>query len=221
MVDPREAQKNLLSAWEELGLTFTLPPPLLTRADNSPASSSSTNTSPAGAPAAAPEADPESDGDDDGYYNHPHRDRVHDALMGIRRGKKKKKPKRDEGAASTSAAGGAVSATPPPAPKPKPLAAPPAAKPRGRKTTGLIDAQCHNDVRAMSLVEGLTMLGRSDVLKKRAVVPSGRPTPVEVGKYGVTEHHADKMRRTLEYASREARPVIICESVKQYRTASR
>ena len=216
MVDPVEAQKNLLAAWEGAGLTrFALPPPLLDRHADSPTPSESTTPPPPDAP--APE--PSSESDDDGYYNHPHRDRVHDELMGIRRGKKKAKSKHAEGGAAAAAA--SQSAAPPPNPKPKPAAPPP--KPRGRRPKAPVDVQCQNDVRAVALVDGLTMLGRSDVETKRKVLPSGKPTPIVVGKWGYveTEDLAQKMRRTQEYASRAARPMIICESVKQYRAAAR
>ena len=48
-------------------------------------------------------------------------------------------------------------------------------------------------------------------------------TPIVVGKWGYveTEDLAAKMRRTQEYAPRAARPPIICESVKQYRSTAR
>jgi hypothetical protein len=81
--------------------------------------------------------------------------------------------------------------------------------------------QSQNDVRAIALVDGLTMLGRSDTETRRKVLPSGKPTPIVVGKLDVTEDLAAKMRRTQEYAPRAARPLIICESVKQYRSAAR
>lgn len=218
MVDPVEAQKNLLAAWEGAGLTrFALPAPLLDRHAASAASSESTTPPPPpGEPAPEPSSD--DDDDDDGYYNHPHRDRVMDELMGIRRGKKKKKRgNQAEGGdtATTTAAG--QSATPPP--EPTPDAPPP--KPRGRRPKAPVDAQSQNDVRAIALVDGLTMLGRSDTETRRKVLPSGKPTPIVVGKLDVTEDLAAKMRRTQEYAPRAARPLIICESVKQYRSAAR
>ena len=83
--------------------------------------------------------------------------------------------------------------------------------------------QAQHDVRAIALVEGLTMLGRSDTEKRRKVQPSGRPTRVVAGKWdlGVTEDLAEKMRRTQAYAPREARPATICESVKHYRAVAR
>jgi len=218
MVDPVEAQKNLLAAWEGSGLTrFALPPPLLDRHADSAASSESTTPPPPGAPAPEPSSD--DDDADDGYYNHPHRDRVMDELMGIRRGKKKKRGHQAEGATTaTTAAAASQSATPPP-PKPKPDAPPP--KPRGRRPKAPVDAQSQNDVRAIALVDGLTMLGRSDTETRRKVLPSGKPTPIVVGKLDVTEDLAEKMRRTQEYAPRAARPLIICESVKKYRMAAR
>ena len=221
MVDPVEALKNLLAAWEGAGLTrFALPPPLLDRRADSPALSAST-TPPPPPDAPAPEPSSESD-DDDGYYNHPHRDRVHDELMGIHRGKKKAKSKRAEGTAGSAGSAASQAAASPPKPKPQP-AAPPPPKPRGRRPKAPVDAQCQNDVRAVALVDGLTMLGRSDVETKRKVLPSGKPTPIVVGKWGYveTEDLAQKMRRTQEYASRAARPLIICESVKQFRAAAR
>jgi len=224
MVDREVALSNLMSAWKDTGLTFALPPPMLARPDNSPATSVSTSASSAEAGERASESD---DGADEGYANHAHRDPVMDALMGIRRGKKGKKGK---GAAlqllANTATGGAappaaVGAAPPAAATVG--AAPPAPKPRGRRPKAAVDAQCQNDVRAIALVEGLTMLGRSDTESKRKVLPSGRPTPIVVGKWelGVTEDLAAKMRRTQEYAPRAARPPIICESVKQYRSAAR
>ena len=84
-----------------------------------------------------------------------------------------------------------------------------------------MDAQSQNDVRAIALVDGLTMLGRSDTETRRKVLPSGKPTPIVVGKLDVTEDLAEKMRRTQEYAPRAARPLIICESVKKYRAVAR
>jgi len=225
MVDREVALNNLMAAWKDTGLTFTLPPPVLARPGSSPAPSASTSVSSAEAGGRTSESD--DDGVDEGYANHPHRDPVMDALMGIRRGKKGKKGK---GAAAVSlvATGGGVAAAPPAAvgaapaaPAAAPAAPPP--KPRGRRPKAPINAQCQNDVRAIALVEGLTMLGRSDTESKRKVLPSGRPTPIVVGKWdlGVTEDLAAKMRRTQEYAPRAARPPIICESVKQYRSAAR
>ena len=218
MVDPVEAQKNLLAAWEGAGLTkFALPPPLLDRHADSAASSELTTPPPPSEP--APE--PSSDDDDDGYYNHPHRDRVMDELMGIRRGKKKKKRRGNqaEGGDTSQSTAPPPPPPPPPNPKPKPDAPPP--KPRGRRPKAPVDAQSQNDVRAIALVDGLTMLGRSDTETRRKVLPSGKPTPIVVGKQDVTEDLAEKMRRTQEYAPRAARPLIICESVQQYRSAAR
>ena len=222
MVDREVALNNLMAAWKDTGLTFTLPPPMLTpRPDTSPAASASTSVSSAEVGGRTSESDDE--GVDEGYANHPHRDPVMDALMGIRRSKKGKKSKAP--AVSLLATGGAVAAAPPAAVGAAPAVtpAPPAPKPRGRRPKAPIDAQSQNDVRAIALVEGLTMLGRSDTESKRKVLPSGKPTPVVVGKWGYveTEDLAAKMRRTQEYAPRAARPPIICESVKQYRTASR
>ena len=198
---------------------FALPPPLLDRRADSPALSAST-TPPPPPDAPAPEPSSESD-DDEGTTTTRTATACTTSSWASTEARRRRRGKRAEGAAAAPPAPSQAAASPP-KPKPQP-AAPPPPKPRGRRPKAPVDAQCQNDVRAVALVDGLTMLGRSDVETKRKVLPSGKPTPIVVGKWGYveTEDLAQKMRRTQEYASRAARPLIICESVKQFRAAAR
>ena len=63
-------------------------------------------------------------------------------------------------------------------------------------------------------------LGRKDQFTKRLHLPDPRPAIIEVGKNGVDDDLAERMRRAQAYARRDDRPHILWECVKAFRNAS-
>jgi len=78
-----------------------------------------------------------------------------------------------------------------------------------------------DELRRIALVEGLEILGRSDVRDKRLHQPPNGDAHVVEGTLGINSTVAAQMKRSMEYAKRANRPRIICDSVDQFRLAAR
>ena len=80
-------------------------------------------------------------------------------------------------------------------------------------------AQADAAYSAVSRVQGLHILGRGDVIKKRShdPPPGSVETKLVAGWWGVTADLAQKMRRSQIYDVREDRTTIVCQSVDAYR----
>ena len=83
-----------------------------------------------------------------------------------------------------------------------------------------VTVQCKGDVAAERQVDGLMILGRADVAKKRLLKPHGGDAPICTGGE-IDAVMAEQMRRSLDYSKRINRPRIICNSVAKYRLAAR
>ena len=78
-----------------------------------------------------------------------------------------------------------------------------------------------DEMRRIALVDGLEILGRSDVRDKRLHKPPNGDAHVVEGTLGITSVVAAQMKRSIEYAKRANRPRIICDSVDQFSLAAR